>query len=395
MPFFQNRFKRRKLPKTEKNIFDETFNIVFKENRNKHPKLKALFTNNILRIKSETCSSNKSVKDAKLYPLFCSGEKISINNHREIARGSFGVVYEIGNYIYKTIIYKSDDIYYNELKGLFLNYLLTLYLLNDLERSKYICKLYEFGHINRSDSKDLYCLMENGGEELYEYLKEYCSSEYFKHLSINKKIMFFLEILLQCSNSLKILHDIGYVHLDIKPENFLIKINEDGTFQIKIIDFGFSNPVDYDLRNLQGTPFYINLLYYRDLSNLSKSKALFTYDIFGLGCMFIEFITNYIYDKKFNVVLPFIKNLNESNNFKTNRLKYNNKSLQKNLDTYLFKDLNTNDHETTSYIKVLIVKMVSPGVRFNNIDEVIAQIIILQQLTYYKSLNIGLRPTSF
>jgi len=40
-------------------------------------------------------------------------------------------------------------------------------------------------------------------------------------------------------NSLKYVHDAGYAHRDIKPDNILL----DKDFNIKIADFGFAGPI--------------------------------------------------------------------------------------------------------------------------------------------------------
>ena len=113
-------------------------------------------------------------------------------------KGSFGVVYKIDDrYIYKTIIFKSDKVYYNELKALFLNYLLTLYYNDKPGYSRYLCKLYEFGFIGEQP-KNLYCIQENGGDDLYKYLQKKCTNFSWKRRDDISKMKYFLEILLQC-----------------------------------------------------------------------------------------------------------------------------------------------------------------------------------------------------
>lgn len=52
---------------------------------------------------------------------------------------------------------------------------------------------------------------------------------------------------------LQVLHDAGYVHADIKPNNILVT----GWRQAKLIDFGQSCPVGTTKPRIQGTPDYI------------------------------------------------------------------------------------------------------------------------------------------
>jgi len=318
-----------------------------------------------------------------LFPLFCTDVTISNRSSiLQIGQGSFGTVYKIDNqYIYITIMYRNPKVYNGELKGLFLNYLLTLYYNDKPDYSRYLCKLYEFGFIGMQLKKILYCIQENGGKDLYEYLQKNYNNSSWKNRDAISKMKYFLEILLQCSESLKLLHDIGYVHLDIKPENFLIKENSDGTFQIKIIDFGFTQPIDHDLNNLIGTPPYINLLYHQNIKNKRSTKALYTYDIFALGCMFIEFITNYIFNENFYAVLPFIYEKNYINPESYNiiikkRCAYTDESIEEDLTNYLFTELSTKlstkyNTQIMENIKMLIRKMVYPTQRFNNIKQLI------------------------
>jgi serine/threonine protein kinase len=50
-----------------------------------------------------------------------------------------------------------------------------------------------------------------------------------------------MEVLVQCSQCLGKLHDIGVVHRDVKPENFLLSRNADySSVRVVICDFGYS-----------------------------------------------------------------------------------------------------------------------------------------------------------
>lgn len=62
-----------------------------------------------------------------------------------------------------------------------------------------------------------------------------------------------LGIFTRVAHGLDALHQMGYVHTDIKPPN--IMVGNDG--EVKIIDFGLSCPLGHIKERIQGTPDYI------------------------------------------------------------------------------------------------------------------------------------------
>jgi serine/threonine-protein kinase len=62
-----------------------------------------------------------------------------------------------------------------------------------------------------------------------------------------------LETFIQAAKGLKSMHDLGYVHCDIKPNNILR--NDKG--EVKVIDFGQSCKIGTVKERIQGTPDYI------------------------------------------------------------------------------------------------------------------------------------------
>ena len=77
--------------------------------------------------------------------------------------------------------------------------------------------------------------------------------------------------------AVKDLHDSGMAHLDIKPDNFVVK--ED--FKIALIDFGLSENVNSVLTIRTGTPEYYppEMMMRAELINYSAQQA----DIWTLG----------------------------------------------------------------------------------------------------------------
>ena len=71
--------------------------------------------------------------------------------------------------------------------------------------------------------------MKNCGMKLSEYFE--IIIERNKKISVKDRLKNLLTIFKECCKTVKIIHDLGYLHLDIKPENFLINDNN----QVKII----------------------------------------------------------------------------------------------------------------------------------------------------------------
>jgi len=67
------------------------------------------------------------------------------------------------------------------------------------------------------------------------------------------RLDWFLQIMRKVALGLDALHDAGYVHADIKPNNILL--GKGGV--VKIIDFGQSCPIGHRKERIQGTPDYI------------------------------------------------------------------------------------------------------------------------------------------
>ncbi len=93
--------------------------------------------------------------------------------------------------------------------------------------------------------------------KLCKTLAAYLVMEYVKGRNLLEKHDYsmgrLLRILPQISRALLSIHDKGYVHGDLKPDNILV----DTSLRIKLIDFGFAAPVGSSVNGVKGTVGYL------------------------------------------------------------------------------------------------------------------------------------------
>ena len=74
-------------------------------------------------------------------------------------------------------------------------------------------------------------LMTNEGKIVEEWLPEISKAE---------RLVFSIDMLRQVSYALKKLHDLGFSHGDLKPENICARRKKDGSFVFTLIDLGMA-----------------------------------------------------------------------------------------------------------------------------------------------------------
>lgn len=337
----------------EKSFFSKLFNsIKRRSNKTLEKKIKTIILN---------------YKEIKLIPYINSNINKNISIYNSIGSGGFGTIYTTSNekILLKIIIEDGDKD--REFKSLIFHYLLYKYYEKN-ENIKYLCKLYEFGVIQKNK---WYAFMENCGLDLIN-----------KFNNDRPNFDTLLKIFYECCKALKIIHDLEYLHLDIKLENFLIKDN-----QIKIIDFGMVKKYKFITEYWFGTIDYISNDWLKNNYENKNTTLEYHHDIFSLGCMFILLLYSFIIKKEILMVCPLVKptygipNVNESMIF-TLRKNYNEGDFIYLCDT-IKKDLNRGINNKNNEEKIrkinnifslnLIKMMVHPNPkkRCNNINKII------------------------
>jgi hypothetical protein len=264
------------------NFFTKLYNKYHREN------IKTILKQNIKK-RILTIGEESLTLIPEIYYNSIDGN-IAIPSNKTNLKGSFGSAYKFSFRFNKYILKKIKDIDNSEFKSLIFNICLLALLLDKHEKNKendnfkYLCNLYEFGKIEGLDN-EFYAIMEYGGIDLNKYnfpdteLPENYKSNLYNVLTIIK----------ECAKAIKVLHDIGIIHLDIKLQNFLI-IEKDEEYHIKIIDFGFCIKDGTNVNTYSGTNYYFLPDYINQLSKGIKHTITKKNDIYGLGITFLRLL---------------------------------------------------------------------------------------------------------
>ena len=205
-------------------------------------RLKIFNTTNIIHSKISILDSTLYVPILKsIYSEQILGNIPLTKNMLLFNEGAFSVVYKLNDkIIIKFIKSTNNDIDIFELRGILFNFYLQGI------STEYIYKIYEYGIKN---DRYIYSVIEYGGENLLQ-LPNILN---FQELNKNN-LLLLLNIFIQCILAVNFIHNLRFVHLDIKPENLLINFNSlTKEFNIKIIDFGTFDKIGNTIKYIKGT----------------------------------------------------------------------------------------------------------------------------------------------
>lgn len=360
LKFKKNEIEKKNLNNNIKNINNITYNNIF--NTKFINKLKIFDTSKFTQYPISSILSDDifipilQLNNAKKIIIQSNSNSNSdnsnssklINYTKNTISGGYSDIYTLNDgRILKIVRNPSDKIVLQELKAILFN--LYLQGLSD-DNINYICNIDECGY--NINTRQLYCVMQNCGTDLLflpnkiiELYKLKLSRKLDKSLFISYKnlieiIKTLLNIFNKCAKAINFIHKNGYIHNDIKPDNFMFTFNEDSNeFNIKIIDFGLFNKLDSKIIHPKGTREYLN---YGITNNIKKDSTYkVKYDIYSLGRTFIILYEAIM--KSLNIDIYF-NNIN-INNIDSNYSNFNNINYK---------------------IYMLFTKMITPNIENNN-----------------------------
>ena len=325
---------------------------------------------------------NKKLKFRKLYPenneekSLLTNFQSNINGNNTLGTESIIFLNIRKNYMLR-IAKKNQD---ETLKSCLIHKLL---IEKYGDNNDHILKIYEFGIL--SHEKRIYSILERCDGDLFNYI-----DIMNKHNQINS----FTDIIYKMTESISYLHDNNLVHLDIKLENFLYKMNK-GVVEVKITDFGTTEFEGTVLDMIRGTATTIAP---ELLNELKKSRQYIVNkkaDIFSLGVCFMIFFIWIFKNIFLDFYAPLSNGIQNQNTLLNYRQNYYHKSSNKN-SFYendmigiikILRDVNINN-ELKERIYTILQKSLAPvEKRYNNINE------LLEDINSLKGVNRG-SPTS-
>jgi serine/threonine-protein kinase len=120
-----------------------------------------------------------------------------------------------------------------------------------------VAAIYDFGE---TDDNIVYLAMEYiDGEPLANKLK--------RELALHPDVA--SDILGQSADALQAAHDMGILHRDLKPDNIMLGRRADGTYMVKLVDFGIARTMDRGEQKLTRTGFAVGTPEYMSPEQLS------------------------------------------------------------------------------------------------------------------------------
>lgn len=77
------------------------------------------------------------------------------------------------------------------------------------------------------------------------------------------------DIMAQCADALNAAHELGILHRDIKPDNIMVSKRPDGTFVVKLVDFGIARTMERGSQQVTRTGFAVGTPEYMSPEQLS------------------------------------------------------------------------------------------------------------------------------
>lgn len=91
------------------------------------------------------------------------------------------------------------------------------------------------------------------------------------------------DIIAQSADALQAAHDLGILHRDLKPDNLMLAKRPDGTFLVKLVDFGIARTMDRGTQQVTRTGFAVGTPEYMSPEQLSGDTLDARSDLYALA----------------------------------------------------------------------------------------------------------------
>ena len=267
------------------------------------------------------------------------------------------------------------------------------------KQPNYLCKVDEIGKYNYDVVTIFYSIMDDCGKNLHDFFMK-IKTTYIdnKNLSPNQIKLLFHNVLIifyKMIEGVKILFDLGYAHLDVKPANFVISCIDssiniflhilDNNFinlvSVRIIDFGTIRKLNHQITitEIIGSLNYTHKDLIEDISNENPKNINIEikHDIYSLGRSFAEIImmlfTNIPKKEYFN------DNLNINNYLNKIRNKLSDEKSSGNFTSKIFENIYDN------YLKNILKKILN--CTYDNINILMKELLTVIFVVLHENIN--------
>lgn len=116
------------------------------------------------------------------------------------------------------------------------------------------------------------------------------------------------EILKQVGRTLTAAHHAGVIHRDLKPGNIMIRRNNSGDLQVKVIDFGIAKVKDSALGPAAPTQFQVGTPLYMSPEQIRMQEVTPASDVYALGVIAYQMLTGkFPFNPKDRAELPTLQ----------------------------------------------------------------------------------------
>lgn len=102
------------------------------------------------------------------------------------------------------------------------------------------------------------------------------------------------DIMAQAAGALQAAHDLGILHRDVKPDNIMVTRRDDGTFLVKLVDFGIARSTERAAQALTRTGYAVGTPEYMSPEQLAGDVLDARSDQYSLALVTLQMLTGHL-----------------------------------------------------------------------------------------------------